>query len=145
MVTRNVTSNVVRYYGGKGCRPVWEMEKEKMAIDRLDLNAGGVDFSGVAGGDKIAPIHPGEILGEMIRSRNITPYRVAKDSKMPLTRLTAILGGNRAITADTSIRLGKYFGQSPAFWLNLQAAYGIRKALADADAFQGIEPLVESG
>ena len=116
-----------------------------MAINRKDLDAGVVDFAGLVSGEKIAPIHPGEILGEMIRSRNITPYRVAKDTKMPLTRLTAILGVSRAITADTSIRLGKYFGQGPAFWLNLQAAYGIRKALADEDAFQGIEPLVESG
>ena len=116
-----------------------------MAINRKDLDAGVVDFAGLVSGEKIAPIHPGEILGEMIRSRNIAPYRGAKETKRPLTRLTAILGGSRAITADTSIRLGKYFGQGPAFWLNLQAAYGIRKALADEDAFQGIEPLVESG
>ena len=62
-----------------------------MAINRKDLDAGGVDLADVAGGERIAPIHPGEILQEMVRSRNVTPYRVAKDAKMPLTRLTAIL------------------------------------------------------
>ena len=116
-----------------------------MAINRKDLDAGGIDFTGLTTGEKIAPVHPGEILGETIRSRHITPYRVAKDTKMPLTRLAAILGGRRAITADTSNRLGKYFGQSPAFWFNLQSAYEIRKALADDGAFQGIEPLVGGG
>ena len=121
------------------------MEEHEMTISRKDLDAGGVDFAGVAGGEKIAPIHPGEILDETIRGRDITPYRVAKETKMPLTRLTAILGGRRAITADTSIRLGMYFGQSRSFWFNLQAAYEIRKALADDEAYQGIEPLVTSG
>ncbi len=115
-----------------------------MAINRKALDAGGIDFADVASGDKIAPIHPGQILDETIQSRNITSYRVAKDAKMPLTRITAIISGRRAITADTSIRLGKYFGQSPAFWFNLQAAYEIRKALTDEGVFQDIEPLVES-
>jgi addiction module HigA family antidote len=73
---------------------------------------------------KIKPIHPGEILmEEFISPLNITQYRLAKDIGVAPRRINEIIHGERAITADTALRLGKYFGVSPQFWLNLQSHY----------------------
>jgi antitoxin HigA-1 len=71
---------------------------------------------------------PGEILlEEFLRPMKITSYRLAKDVRVPVTRIAAIIKGRRAITADTSLRLGRYFGQSDAMWLNLQTEYDLRR------------------
>jgi antitoxin HigA-1 len=76
-----------------------------------------------------SPIHPGEILREEFLSpMEITPYRLAKDIKVPLTRIAAILAGERAISADTALRLARYFGLSERFWSNLQASYDLDMA-----------------
>jgi addiction module HigA family antidote len=76
-----------------------------------------------------APIHPGEILREeFLEPMEISAYRLAKDINVPLTRITAILSGERAITADTALRLSRYFGVSEKFWINLQASYDIEVA-----------------
>jgi addiction module HigA family antidote len=72
---------------------------------------------------------PGEILlEEFLKPMKITPYRLAKDLRVPVTRVAAILKGTRAITADTSLRLGRYFGQSDRFWLNIQTGYDLERA-----------------
>lgn len=77
---------------------------------------------------KIKKIHPGEILKEeFLTPLNITMYRLAKDIDVPAIRISEIVKGNRAITADTALRLGKYFNNSPEFWLNLQLHYDLAK------------------
>jgi antitoxin HigA-1 len=78
--------------------------------------------------NKIPNIHPGEILDEdFLRPWNITAYRLAKDLHIPQTRISLILKGKRRITADTALRLSKYFGNSPHFWLNLQDEFDLRE------------------
>jgi len=100
-----------------------------MTIKREDVEAGRVDFSDVAEGTRIPPTHPGEILREeFLDPFGVTPYRLAKDAGMPLTRITAILSGERAITADTALRLGRFFSVSPESWLGLQVQYDLDRA-----------------
>jgi addiction module HigA family antidote len=73
------------------------------------------------------PIHPGEILREeFLRPMDISMNQVARDLDVPLNRVSLIVNGTRAITADTALRLGTYFGVSPELWLNLQADYDLR-------------------
>ena len=79
--------------------------------------------------EKIAPIHPGEILlEECLTLLGITRYRLAKDTRIPPRRLTEIVRGGRSITADTALRLARYFGTSERFWFNLQAHYDLNVA-----------------
>ncbi len=84
---------------------------------------------------KIKSIHPGEILmEEFLIPFNITQYRLAKDIAVAPRRVNEIVHKTRAITADTALRLGKYFGTSPQFWLNLQSRYELEtqeEALSD--------------
>jgi antitoxin HigA-1 len=104
-----------------------------MAIERKDLDSGRVDLSDVidAEAPKIAPVHPGEILREeLLKPMDITPYRLAKDLGVPLTRMTAILARERSITAETALRLGRYFGTTAEFWLGLQEQYDLDRARA---------------
>jgi len=73
---------------------------------------------------KIQPIHPGEILQEeFLLPFKISQYRLAKDIAVAPIRISEIIRGVRAISADTALRLGKYFNVSPEFWLNLQSHY----------------------
>jgi antitoxin HigA-1 len=73
---------------------------------------------------KLAPTHPGEVLLEdFLVELGISQYRVAKDIGVPPRRINEIVHGKRAITADTALRLSRYFGTSERFWLNLQAQY----------------------
>jgi addiction module HigA family antidote len=75
---------------------------------------------------KIPPIHPGEILHEeFLKPMGISQYRLAKDISVAARRINEIVHGKRAITADTALRLGRYFKMSPEFWLNLQAIYDL--------------------
>lgn len=73
--------------------------------------------------NKINPIHPGKHLAEFIEDFQITVYRAAKDIGVPASRIDQIIKCRRSITADTAARLGKYFGTSAQFWLNLQGKY----------------------
>ncbi len=73
-------------------------------------------------------IHPGEHLAEAIEASGITAAQLARDIEVPPNRITAILHGTRGITADTALRLARYFDLSPAFWLNLQQMYDLRRA-----------------
>jgi len=73
------------------------------------------------------PIHPGEILKEeFLEELDLSAYALAKALKVPVNRITGIVNGDRAITADTALRLSRYFGNSPEFWLNLQVRYDSR-------------------
>lgn len=75
---------------------------------------------------KLQLIHPGEILNEeFLKPFKITQYRLAKDISVAPRRVNEIVHGERAITADTALRLGRYFGVSPQFWLNLQSRYDL--------------------
>ena len=76
----------------------------------------------------LSNITPGEILDEeFLKSKGITQYRLAKDIGVPPRRINEIVNGQRAITADTALRLGRYFGMSPEFWLNLQSHYDLEQ------------------
>ncbi len=74
------------------------------------------------------PIHPGEILGEQLRELGLTVRRFATEIDVPPNRISQILRGARAVSADTALRLGHYFGTDPRFWLNLQQSYELRLA-----------------
>jgi addiction module HigA family antidote len=73
-------------------------------------------------------IHPGEHLAEAIAAIGVTAARLAREIQVPANRVTGILHGTRAITADTALRLGRYFDTSPEFWMNLQQLYELRRA-----------------
>ena len=76
--------------------------------------------------NKIPPIHPGEILKEeFLDEMNISQYKLAKEISVPARRINEIVHGKRAITANTALRLGRYFGVSPQFWTNLQSHYDL--------------------
>lgn len=71
-------------------------------------------------------IHPGEILlEEFLKPMNISQHRLSMDIRVPAPRINAIVRGYRAISADTALRLGKYFGTGPEFWINLQSNYDL--------------------
>ena len=83
----------------------------------------------------LANIHPGEILSEeFLIPMNLTAYRLSKDIGIPQTRTSAIIKGERAITADTALRLSLYFGTSPKFWLGLQDDYDLEEAYKNKQA-----------
>jgi addiction module HigA family antidote len=102
-----------------------------MPVFRDELDTGRIDLSEVTEGTRLEPIHPGTILrAEFIDPLGTTPYRLAKELAVPLTRIAAILAGERAITADTALRLARYFSMSPEFWLGLQEHYDLDRARA---------------
>ncbi len=79
--------------------------------------------------DRLPNIHPGEILNlEFLEPLEISAYRLSKDIDVSQTRMSEILQGKRKITADTALRLSRYFGNSPQFWLNLQTQHDLRQA-----------------
>ena len=76
-----------------------------------------------------APIHPGEVLVyEFLKELGITSYALAKSIGVPTNRITGIVNGDRAISADTALRLARFFGNSPEFWMNLQMHYDLEIA-----------------
>ncbi|MBW2438616.1 MAG: HigA family addiction module antidote protein [Deltaproteobacteria bacterium] len=75
---------------------------------------------------KLPPIHPGEILiEEFLKPMGLSQYRIAKDISVPPRRINEIVHGKRSISADTALRLGRFFGMSPQFWLNLQTRFDL--------------------
>src|SRR6266700_6751584 len=75
---------------------------------------------------RLAPVHPGEVLREdFLTPLELTQYRLAKGLSVPPRRINEIVHGKRAITADTALRLARFFGTSERFWLNLQTAYDL--------------------
>ncbi len=75
---------------------------------------------------KLPPIHPGEILiEEFLKPMGISQYRLAKDISVPPRRINEIVHGKRSVSADTALRLGRFFGTSPQFWLNLQTRFDL--------------------
>lgn len=81
--------------------------------------------------EKLGNVHPGEILlFEFLKPLEISAYRLSKDLKIPQTRISEIIKGNRRITADTALRLSKFFGNSAKFWLGLQDDYDLEEERA---------------
>lgn len=73
------------------------------------------------------PIHPGRVLAlEFLEPLDMTPYALARALKVPRNRITRLVNGKTSITTDTAFRLAQFFGNSPRFWLNLQATYDAR-------------------
>ena len=76
--------------------------------------------------EKFAPVHPGEILlEEFLKPMGLSQYSLAKDINVPARRINEIVHGDRSISADTALRLSRYFGMSENFWMNLQARYDL--------------------
>jgi addiction module HigA family antidote len=84
---------------------------------------------------------PGEVLSEeFLIPLGVSQYRLAKDIRISARRINEIVHGKRAITPDTALRLGKYFGVSAQFWLNLQARYDLQRAERTSDFLSRIHP-----
>jgi addiction module HigA family antidote len=92
---------------------------------------------------KIKTIEPREILiEEFMLPLNITAYKLAKETKMPITRIAAILKGKRRITADTALRFSRYFGNSAEFWIGIQSEYDLRRErIVIKEQLEQISPL----
>ncbi len=84
---------------------------------------------------KLDNIHPGEILiEEFLKPMDISAYKLAKETFIPQTRISAIIKGNRRITADTALRFSKFFGTSAKFWLGLQADYDLEEGMIQSES-----------
>lgn len=99
------------------------------------------------GKKKLKNIHPGEVLEEeFLKPLDISRYRLAKDIDVPQTRIAEICKGRRGITADTALRLAKYFGTTAKFWMGLQEDYDLEEeASRNAKALASIEPMDMTG
>lgn len=87
--------------------------------------------------------HPGETLKEALADYGISQYRLGQDLEIPHSRVTSIIKGRQGITATTALRLGKYFGTPPEYWLNLQHMYDLAAAREEQeDALSRIRPVV---
>ena len=97
-----------------------------MTIKREDLDWRAVDFSDVATERLLPSVHPGEILrDEFLRPLGLSVYRLARALKTSRPQLNDIALGRRGVTIDTALRLGRYFGTTPEFWINLQARHDL--------------------
>ena len=97
-----------------------------MSIKRENIDKGEIDFADVRSGRRLPPIHPGTILrDEFLTPMQISVYELANAIKTPRSRINDIVLGRRTITTDTALRLGRYFGTSPEFWINLQTRYDL--------------------
>ena len=89
------------------------------------------------------PIHPGERLADILQDLGVSQYRLAKAIGVPPVRISQIVRGKRAITADTALRIGQALRMTPDFWLNLQRMHDLEAACAATDV-TAIAPLVET-
>lgn len=81
---------------------------------------------------RIQPVHPGDILREELAERGISMNQLARDIRVPMSRVSLVVHGKRGITADTAVRLALYFGTSPELWLNLQTTYELALVRLDS-------------
>ena len=86
---------------------------------------------------RLPPIHPGEVLAEDLQDLGLSLNQLARALRVPMNRISAIANGKRSITADTAMRLARYFGTSPQYWMNLQTAYDL--AVAERTTGEQIE------
>ena len=100
-----------------------------MSISRRDIDRKVVDLTDVAGRDRLPSVHPGEILrDEFLRPRGLSVYRLAQALRITRPRLNEIVLGKRRVTTDTALRLARYFGTTPEFWIRLQVRYDLDEA-----------------
>ena len=78
------------------------------------------------------PVHPGEILGDELRTLGLSANALSRRLDVPVNRITAILQGRRSVTANTALRLARFFGTSPQVWMNLQKTYELRREEIEA-------------
>lgn len=105
------------------------MRKERIKISREDLDAGRIKLAKEPAGRRLPRVTPGRVLSEeFLNPLGIAARALARDIDVPASRVTAILNGERAITADTALRLANRFGVSAGFWMNLQSADDLEKA-----------------
>src|SRR3989304_3271450 len=82
---------------------------------------------------RLPPVHPGEILLEdLMKPLRISINRLSRDLRVPVNRVSEIVNGQRGISADTALRLARYFGNSPQFWVNLQSSYDLQVAMRES-------------
>ncbi len=97
-----------------------------MTIEREELDRRRIDFSDVVSGRRLAPVHPGTVLREeFLTPMALSVYRLARAIGVSRPRLNDIVLGRRRVTVDTALRLGRYFGTTPEFWMNLQTRYDL--------------------
>ena len=97
-----------------------------MTIKREDVDGRLIDFSDVVSGRRLAPAHSGEVLrDEFLTPMELGVYKLARALKVSRPRLNDLVLGRRGVTIDTALRLGRYFGTTPEFWINLQIRYGL--------------------
>ena len=92
----------------------------------------------------ISPVHPGVYLKELITELNLSQYRLARELGVPAMRINHVVNGKRPVTADLALRLGRYFGQNPRYWINLQCRYDMdvaEDALSEKVAME-VRPLM---
>lgn len=99
-------------------------------------------LSAPAGGFKLPPVHPGSILSEEIEARDLSANALALKLRVPANRITEIINGKRGVSAETALRLGRYFGTGAQFWMNLQGQYDL--AVAERELGAMIEKEVEA-
>ncbi|MBT3309085.1 MAG: HigA family addiction module antidote protein [Gammaproteobacteria bacterium] len=103
-------------------------------------NLANTDFSDIVTGEKVLPIHPGIHLKDYIEGAGVTQYRVAKEIHVSAIRISEIVNGKRSISADTAIRLGRFFDTSAQFWMNLQSRYDLDVMVGEKD-YNDITPV----
>jgi addiction module HigA family antidote len=96
---------------------------------------------------KLPPVHPGEVLREeFLRPLNLSPYAVARAIGVPRTRIERLANERTSVTADTALRLGRYFGTSAAFWMGMQTQFDLERVEDDLGAaLRNIAPAREAG
>lgn len=96
-----------------------------------DLERGAVQFSETVTDSRLTPVHPGEILrDEFLAPMGLSVYALAQALKVSRARLNDLVRGRRSVTTDTALRLGRYFGTTPDFWINLQVRYELDASAA---------------
>lgn len=104
-------------------------------IGRDDLDAGRVDLSELESAERLPPVHPGAVLRhDFLEPLGLTAHALALALRVPTNRITTILAGERAVTAETALRLARHLGTGAGFWLNLQKAYELEVAERAAGA-----------
>ena len=97
-----------------------------MTVIREDLK--NMDFSDIATGEKMPPLHPGVFLREMLEDFGVSQVEFANASGISAMRVSRMIDGARPVTAKLALRFGRVFGQSPQYWIDLQAAFELEKA-----------------
>ena len=97
-----------------------------MTITREAVDRRTVDFAGVTSGRRLPPVNPGQFLrDEFLDPLGLSVYALARALNVPRPRLNEVVRGRRSVSTDTALRLARYFGTSPQFWINLQVRYDL--------------------